>query len=252
MRDEVPYNLLHFINGFESSIGYKASDGSMIFAKSQGHPAWLWISQTVTDDDRKSIVRELVHQLSGASLPGISAAPETAEMFAEVYSKSGGTAYHTSMMMESYHCPKVIKPWNVTGEIRQAGRQNVELIAEYMAGFSAEAFGVPVDPASQIPAAERAVETGNFYLWIVEGKPVSMANIAHRSPRHARINAVYTPPALRKNGFASAIVSELCSVLEGERLTPMLYADLKNPDSNKVYQNIGFVERGKIASIKFG
>jgi hypothetical protein len=31
----------------------------------------------------------------------------------------------------------------------------------------------------------------------------------------------------------------------------MLYADLKNPDANKVYQNIGFVECGQVADIKF-
>lgn len=29
----------------------------------------------------------------------------------------------------------------------------------------------------------------------------------------------------------------------------MLYADLKKPDSNKIYKNIGFVEAGKIADI---
>jgi predicted GNAT family acetyltransferase len=62
---------------------------------------------------------------------------------------------------------------------------------------------------------------------------------------------VYTPSGSRKKGYASALVSELCSILESERLRPMLYADLKNPDSNKVYKNIGFVESGKIADIKF-
>ncbi|MVP00615.1 GNAT family N-acetyltransferase [Paenibacillus lutrae] len=36
-----------------------------------------------------------------------------------------------------------------------------------------------------------------------------------------------------------------------ERLQAMLYADLKNPDSNKVYRTIGFEERGKIVEIKF-
>ncbi|WP_237690796.1 GNAT family N-acetyltransferase [Paenibacillus caui] len=39
-----------------------------------------------------------------------------------------------------------------------------------------------------------------------------MASIAHRSPRHARINGVYTPPSLRRQGYASAIVAGLCSI----------------------------------------
>ncbi|MNR60825.1 FR47-like protein [compost metagenome] len=78
-----------------------------------------------------------------------------------------------------------------------------------------------------------------------------MARIAHRSPRHGRINDVYTPPAERKKGYASAIVAELCSILEGESLQPMLYADQGNPDSNRVYRNIGFMENGIVVDIKF-
>ncbi|MNF12189.1 FR47-like protein [compost metagenome] len=78
-----------------------------------------------------------------------------------------------------------------------------------------------------------------------------MANIAHQTSRHARVNDVYTPSAHRKKGYASAIVAEICSQLLHEEVTPMLYADAKNPVSNKVYQSIGFVEVGRIADIKF-
>lgn len=130
--------------------------------------------------------------------------------------------------------------------MRQATIEDVQLVAQFLAGFSKDAFGVSVDPVSQISSAKEASGTGNLYLWIVKNIPVSIANIAHRSPRHARINAVYTPPTLRKKGFASALVAELCSILKNEQLIPMLYADLKNPASNQVYKNIGFTEAGKI------
>jgi predicted GNAT family acetyltransferase len=156
------------------------------------------------------------------------------------------------MTMEAYACYELKKPLNVTGILRRAETGDLEIIAEFFAGFSDGAYDVSVDPASQIPAAKRAIESGNLYTWIVDGTPVSMANIAHRSPRNARINAVYTPASLRKRGYASAIVAELCAILESERLIPMLYADSSNPDSNKVYQSIGFVKCGSIVDIKFG
>ncbi|MBT2770956.1 GNAT family N-acetyltransferase [Halomonas sp. ISL-60] len=92
----------------------------------------------------------------------------------------------------------------------------MEIVAEFLAGFSEGAYGLPFDPNRQIPAAEEIIKTGNLYLWYVDSHPVSMANIAHRSPRHARINVVYTPSLFRKRGFASAIVAEICSVLESE------------------------------------
>lgn len=79
----------------------------------------------------------------------------------------------------------------------------------------------------------------------------TMANITYRSPRHARINTVYTPVEHRKKGCASAIVAEACCFLHSENLVPILNADLKNPNSNKVYRKVGFIEAGKIAEFKF-
>jgi len=251
ISNEVQYNLVYRITESESSTCFKSSDGQMIFAQSQGHNAWLWISRYITVDQKKTMIRELVDNLKDHPLPGVSGEPHTVENFAEEYSKFNGLQYHTFMTMESYSCPKVKKPLNVRGEIHQAMQKDVETVAQFMAGFSEGAFGVSVDPASKRSAAASAVDTGNLYLWLVNGVPVSMANIAHRSPKHGRINDVFTPPLLRKKGYASALVAELCLVLGQEGLVPMLYADLINPDSNKIYKNTGFVETGKITDIRF-
>jgi predicted GNAT family acetyltransferase len=109
----------------------------------------------------------------------------------------------------------------------------------------------PADPKDMLPVAEREAASGEMYLWVVDGIPVSVAKIAHRSARHARINYVYTPRDQRKKGYASAIVAALCEQLLEEKLIPMLYADGQNPDSNKVYQSIGFVHTGRIDDLKF-
>ncbi|WP_236703538.1 GNAT family N-acetyltransferase [Paenibacillus xylanivorans] len=251
MADEVQYNLIHRICESERSICLKASNETMIFAQSEGHNAWLWISKELAADPKNKLVQELLEFLKGNELPGISGDQVIVEHFAEAYSKANGLQFVPYMIMESYVCSEVRKPAHVEGILHLATRQHLETVAEFLAGFSEAAYGVKVEPSSQIAAAESAIETGNFYLWLVGGHPVSMANIAHRSPRHARINAVYTPSAFRKKGYASAVVAELCSILIAEGLDPMLYADLKNPDANKVYQNIGFVESGQVADIKF-
>ena len=251
MVDEVQYNLIHRICESERSTCLKASNETMIFAQTEGHNAWLWISKELAAKEKNNLLQELLEFLKGTELPGITGDPTTVERFAEVYSESNGLQFFPYMIMESYVCSEVKKPLHVKGTLHQATKHNLETVAEFLAGFSEGAYGVTVNPSSQIPAATSAIETGNLYLWIVEGHLVSMANIAHRSPRHARINAVYTPSAFRKRGYASAVVAELCSILESEGLDPMLYADLKNPDSNKVYQNIGFIESGKVVDIKF-
>lgn len=251
IADEVQYNLIHRICDSKSSTCLKASDETMIYAQSESQNAWLWISKEVADNEKINLMQELLHFFKGTTLPGVSGDPTTVEHFAKVYSEANGLQYYQYMIMESYFCSAVKRPINIRGTIQQATKQDVETVAEFLAGFSEGAYGATVDPVSQIPAAEGIIGTGNLYLWVVGGHPVSMANIAHRSPRHARINAVYTPPSFRKKGYASTVVGELCSILESECLVPMLYADLKNPNSNKVYRNIGFVESGKVVDIKF-
>jgi len=73
-----------------------------------------------------------------------------------------------------------------------------------------------------------------------------MVNIAHKSPQYVHINNVYTPIEQRKKGYASVMVAAISSILIKEGLTPMLYADITNNNSNKVYKKIGFIERGRI------
>lgn len=245
--DEVQYNLFHRISGGSDSLCLKTADGKVIFAHTPGHNGWLWISKEVTGEKRKATIQELASRLKGESLSGITSDPQIAKMFADDFSKK----YTVEMTMESYYCPSVIKPNNVPGDLKKAAREDMDTVVDYLAGFTRDAFGTLVEPSTQLSKANKMIDTGNLYLWLVDGKPVSMANISHRSPRHARINAVFTPINQRKNGYASALVAELCTILEKERLIPMLYADISNPASNKVYQNIGFLKSGKIAEIKF-
>ncbi|GAA0136302.1 GNAT family N-acetyltransferase [Paenibacillus sp. YSY-4.3] len=251
IADEVPYNLLHLICESGDNLRLKAVDGTMVFTQTIGYNAWLWLAKEVTVARREALFRQLIDDHPELDLPGVSGEPETAECFAKMYSEAKRIHYEPYMVMESYYCPEVKKPIGVTGEMRRAEQQDVDIVADFLAGFSESAFGAVVTKESQIPVAERMISTENLYVWCVDDQPVSMANIAHRSPRHARINAVYTPAEHRKKGYASAIVSELCFLLHEENLVPMLYADLKNPDSNKVYRKIGFVEAGKIAEFKF-
>ncbi|GGH86363.1 GNAT family N-acetyltransferase [Saccharibacillus endophyticus] len=78
-----------------------------------------------------------------------------------------------------------------------------------------------------------------------------MANMAPASPRYRRINEVYTPREFRKKGYASALVSDICLRLNAEGITPVLYADCANPDSNGVYRKIGFKENGRLLDTRF-
>ena len=55
------------------------------------------------------------------------------------------------------------------------------------------------------------------------------------------MNAVYTPPEWRGRGYATAAVATLSSELLGEGYAMcVLYTDLANPTSNRIYRRIGY------------
>lgn len=182
---------------------------------------------------------------------GISGKPEFVKVFADQYSKVLGVSNKISLSMESYECKKVIKPKNVHGKLIKAELRYLDIVSEFWEGFVFDCFGISIKIEKQISSVKSMIESGNLYLWEVDNIICGMVNIAHKSPQYVRINNVYTPIEQRKKGYASAMVAEISSILIKEGLAPMLYADITNNDSNKVYKKIGFIERGRIDSIAF-
>src|ERR1051325_2553337 len=87
---------------------------------------------------------------------------------------------------------------------------------------------------------ERAITGGRLFVW-KDPQPVSMCAWAGPTARGVRVNMVYTPPDLRRRGYASAAVSALTKkLLDSGRRFVFLYTDLSNPTSNKIYQQMGY------------
>ncbi|WP_238650111.1 GNAT family N-acetyltransferase [Paenibacillus piscarius] len=250
-EEEVEYNLIHLIAGDQESMRLKTEEDDLIFAHTAGRNSWLWLSPELAEERRRSLVGELAEMLVDRGLPGVTGTPETGRLFAEAYGKLTGKSYRVGMRMEAYHCPQVQMPHGVSGSLVQAEAGDIPLVAGYLAGFAEDAFGIRRAPEEFTGNSEACIESGRLYLWMDQGQPVSMANLAHQSRRHMRMNEVFTPREFRKRGYASAAVAELCSQLLDKGITPMLYADAANPDSNKVYQAVGFKRTGSVADLRF-
>lgn len=250
----VQFNLLHRILKGREVFALQWVQGMSvraIAAFNPGFPMWLWVDPGLGVCTQPGLLAELADQLRCQRIVGVAAAPDVAGKFSTIYARLLGIDSALVMHMESYHCPKVAPPALIEGQMVMALPEHLELVADYCVGFAKWAFGSTVSRESQVSSAERLISSGNLYLWEVRGQVVSMANIADRSALHARLNSVYTPPEHRGRGFASALVAQLSLQLLAEGLTPMLYADLKNPTSNRIYQNIGYQECGQIAEYRF-
>jgi predicted GNAT family acetyltransferase len=68
-----------------------------------------------------------------------------------------------------------------------------------------------------------------------------MAGNPRKTKNTISIGPVYTPPEFRKKGYASALVARLSQKnLDAGYQKCVLLTDLKNPTSNKIYQEIGY------------
>ena len=85
------------------------------------------------------------------------------------------------------------------------------------------------------------VAAGAWFLWLDGVQPVSMALRTRPTRRGCAVGGVYTPPELRRKGYASACVAALSQHLldQGYQFCT-LFTDLANPTSNRIYLQIGY------------
>jgi predicted GNAT family acetyltransferase len=96
--------------------------------------------------------------------------------------------------------------------------------------------------AREIVGQRLGADDAGFLLWADGGGVVSASGWGGPTPNGIRIGPVYTPPALRGRGYATALVAELSQTLldQGRRFC-FLFTDLANPTSNAIYERIGYV-----------
>lgn len=78
-----------------------------------------------------------------------------------------------------------------------------------------------------------------------DGEPVCTLALSPDVAGTVRVGPVYTPPAQRRRGYASSAVAEASrrALAAGARQC-MLFTDLANPTSNKIYASVGYSRFG--------
>ena len=116
-------------------------------------------------------------------------------------------------------------------------------MTEWMTGFDTEAMGSEAgrrDIEGVRQRAPRRAEPHGLHLGAMGYRSRCARQPAPR-PHGIRIGAVYTPPELRRRGYASALVAAVSQAeLDRGRRWCFLFTDLANPTSNRIYQAIGY------------
>lgn len=191
-------------------------------------------------------------QTGGWAVPGVLAEDNLALRFARAWAQTAGVPYRVAMRERAYDLRQVILPSRPpAGCLRQATSADQDLIAAWHLAFSLEALSRGSDEDSR-KAAARLIPAGAAFLWEDE-KPVSMAVLTRPTPHGGTVTGVYTPPALRGRGYASACVAALSQrLLDSGKQFCNLFTDLANPTSNSIYQKIGYRPVCDFTEYRFG
>jgi predicted GNAT family acetyltransferase len=194
----------------------------------------------LSEIDDPAAIDVLVTDRLADDLPGVLGPVEHARAFAERWAAAGHSWRH-HLSERIFRLETVITPRPVTGRVRIATPADRPLVAAWMQAFTDEALGED-DPDANEALTDRWLEGRGrtLYLWDDVGT-VSLCGVGGATPHGIRIGPVYTPPAARRRGYASALVAEASRLqLDAGRHFCFLFTDLANPTSNHIYQTIGY------------
>lgn len=100
---------------------------------------------------------------------------------------------------------------------------------------------LPITPVNLVEErVQKFVKAREVFLWEDNGKVVSMMKKSRPSKNGITVSLVFTPKEERRKGYARTLVAEISKELLKEYEFCMLYTDMMNPTSNKIYQEIGY------------
>ncbi len=176
-------------------------------------------------------------------VPGVNGETTASRRFAEMWTEATGRPHRLSMSERVFRLERVIPPRPVEGAMRVVAKGDRELLARWLAAFAKEALGQDEDTSRMHEFAGRwiAGQGRTMYFWVVDGQPVSMVGVSGETPNGIRVAPVYTPPELRRRGYAGALTAAVTQAqLDSGKRYCFLYTDLANPTSNHIYQAIGY------------
>lgn len=129
---------------------------------------------------------------------------------------------------------------DVPGRSRIAGPADHHLLLRWHLAFAADVSHPPgaIEGGMRVRLSRHAL-----LLWTIDGEAVSMAGHTGVVAGVTRVGPVYTPPRRRRRGYgaaATAAASAAAHAQPGARHVT-LFTDLRNPTSNKIYAQIGYL-----------
>jgi len=223
----------------EPNAFFTVREGSTTLCASLMNPPHrVLISSTANGEDLALLARAFHEE--AWDVPGVNGPAATARVFSEKWQALTGQSYQLAMNMRLYDLVQVVPPPPVSGIMRLATESDVDLLTEWFVAFDSEASHDGMTPEIARNSIWARLPLKELYVW-EDHEVVAMTARSRPTRRTMTVNAVYTPPAYRRRGYATALVAQVTqSILDMGYRHALLFTDLANPTSNSIYQKIGY------------
>ncbi len=238
-RNVIATVLLTILDGrhSESLFAYGLDHENQVSFAALRTPPWFLLATEIGDDDAGELVSAWLRE--DPELPGVDGVTTAARAIAAAWARqTGGTT--SRAMQEAMHSLQAVRDpvHRAAGHLRPAHKAERPLLIDWMRDFNVEAGLTAADQAA--PMVDARLDHGRLLVWD-DRRPVSMLGVTPPVAGVVRIGPVYTPPEFRRRGYAGNAVADASRrALAGEATTCMLFTDVTNPTSNKIYAEVGY------------
>jgi predicted GNAT family acetyltransferase len=218
-------------------FAYVLDDGGEVRGAALRTPPGPMLACDLDDDTADALVALWLSE--DPALAGVCGKVATARAVAAAWARRTRGRARCHMREQMHALSQVTQPPRpAAGELRLASTEQRALLIAWQRAFDEE-LGL-----AERGMAERSVDArmagGGLLVWD-DGGAVSMVGLAPQVAGVVRIGPVYTPPRLRGRGYASSAVAAACrrALAAGARRC-VLFTDVDNPTSNRIYASVGF------------
>jgi GNAT superfamily N-acetyltransferase len=212
-----------------------ATEGEVTFAALRARP-WPLITSPLEGDADEFVEAWLKDDPAISRVTGV---PDTVHAIGAAWSRRTGGRTRTTMH-EAMHVLDDVRdpPHPAPGALRVAEPHDRDLLVDWTEEFVRETGLIGGAQAGSM--VDGSMRRQGLLVW-EDDRPVSMLGVNPAVAGVARIGPVYTPPSYRRRGYAgTAVAAASRRALDTVAERCMLFTDLANPTSNKIYAEVGY------------